>query len=111
MNKRIIYILGGNYAANGMSQVIVSKMNWLAINTDYRLYAVMTEGLGKPMFYPLNEQIQVVNFDINFDELDTMPLYKKMFHFIFKQLEYKKKLSKYLQNIKADIVVSAMQRN
>ena len=110
MNKRIIYILGGNYAANGMSQVIVSKMNWLAINTDYRLYAVMTEGLGKPMFYPLNEQIQVVNFDINFDELDTMPLYKKMFHFIFKQLEYKKKLSKYLQNIKADIVVSAMRR-
>ena len=87
MNKRIIYILGGNYAANGMSQVIVSKMNWLAINTDYRLYAVMTEGLEKPMFYPLNEQIQVVNFDINFDELDTMPLHKKMFHFIFKQLE------------------------
>lgn len=110
MNKRIIYILGGNYAANGMSQVIVSKMNWLAINTDYRLYAVMTEGLGKPMFYPLNEQIQVVNFDINFDELDTMPLHKKMFHFIFKQLEYKKKLSKYLQDIKADIVVSAMRR-
>lgn len=110
MNKRIIYILGGNYAANGMSQVIVSKMNWLAINTDYRLYAVMTEGLGKPMFYPLNEQIQVVNFDINFDELDTMPLHKKMFHFIFKQNEYKKKLSKYLQDIKADIVVSAMRR-
>ena len=76
--KKILYVLGGNYSANGMSAVITQKMNYLAEHTDYALTALMTETSDKPMYYQLNPNIKVIDFDINFDRLDTMPIYKSL---------------------------------
>lgn len=108
--KKILYVLGGNYSANGMSAVITQKMNFLAENTDYELTALMTETSEEPMYYPLHPKIMIVNFDINFDYLDTMPIYKKIWHYRKKQSIYKHKFSDLLQNQHYDIVVSAMRR-
>lgn len=110
MNKKIVYILGGNYAANGMSKVICQKINYLASNTNYELYAVLTERKDLPMHYPLDKRVKTVNFNINFDELDTMPIHKKTLYYIQKTHKYKKLLNQYLLSLKADIVVSAMRR-
>ena len=108
--KKILYVLGGNYSANGMSAVITQKMNFLAENTDYELTALMTETSDAPMYYPLNPSIRIVNFDINFDALDTMPIYKKAWCYRKKQSIYKRKFTDFLLNERYDIVVSAMRR-
>lgn len=108
--KRILYILGGNSSANGMSAVISQKMNYLATHTDYELTALLTESLNNPMYYPLHETIKVINFNINFDELDTLPIYKKIWCYRIKQKEYKQKFTNLLMEEKYDIVVSAMRR-
>ena len=108
--KKILYVLGGNYSANGMSAVITQKMNFLAENTDYELTALMTETSDAPMYYPLNPSIKIVNFDINFDALDTMPIYKKAWCYRKKHSIYKRKFTDFLLNEHYDIVVSAMRR-
>lgn len=111
MNKKIVYILGGNYAANGMSKIISQKINYLASNTNYELYAVLTERKDLPMHYPLDKRVKTVNFNINFDELDTMPICKKIYYYLQKQKKYKKQLTNFLLLLKADIVISAMRRD
>ena len=110
MRKKILYVLGGNHSANGMSSVITQKMNFLAENTDYELTALMTEAPDKPMYYALNPNIKVINFDINFDRLDTMPIYKKIWHYRKKQSIYKRKFTELLLNEHYNVVVSAMRR-
>ena len=108
--KKILYVLGGNYSANGMSAVITQKMNFLAENTDYELTALMTEAPDKPMYYALNPNIKIVNFNINFDNLDTMPIYKKIWYYKKKQSHYKHEFAKLLLQEHYNIVVSAMRR-
>lgn len=108
--KKILYVLGGNYSANGMSAVITQKMNFLAENAGYELTALLTEAPEKAMYYQLNQDIKIVNLNINFDQLDTMPIYKKIWHYRKKQSIYKQKFADLLLNEHYDIVVSAMRR-
>lgn len=108
--KRILYVLGGNSSASGMPAVITQKMNYIATHTDYELTALLTETQKDEMYYPLHQNIKIINFDINFDELDTLPIYKKIWYYRIKQREYKRMFTDLLMTEKYDIVVSAMRR-
>lgn len=107
---KIVYIAGGNYAANGMSRVLSTKINYLAEYTDYEVYMVLTERPDLPLYYPISNKVKQINFNINFDELDTLPLHKKIIKYITKQRTYKKLLSEYLIKTKPDITVSILRR-
>lgn len=109
--KKIVYIIGGLTRPDGMSQVLSQKVNYLAEHTDYEIHMVLTEKADTPWYYKMSPKIKHMNFDINFDELDTMPTFKKVYHYNIKQRKYKKALSDYLINLQADIVVSAMRRD
>lgn len=108
--KKIVYIVGGIYQPSGMGQVMSCKVNYLAEHTDWQIYVVLTERPDLPFFYKLAPNIKYVNFDINYDELDTMPLLKKTLAYYKKQSIYKKKLTSYLLEVKPDITVSAVRR-
>ena len=54
--------------------------------------------------------VKWVNFDINFDELDSMPLHKKLVHYVIKQRKYKQLFEDYLMQIHPDITVSIVRR-
>lgn len=110
MGKKIVYVIGGLYSPNGMAQVLSSKANYLAEHTDYRIHVILTEKKGTPFFYPLSAKIETVNFDINFDELDTLPLHRKIFRYLEKQRKYKACFRNYLMELRPDITVTAMRR-
>lgn len=107
---KIVYVVGGLLAPNGMSSVLSAKINYLAEHTDYELYMILTEKAGQEWCYQINPKVQWVNFDINFDELDTMPLPKKLFYFQQKQRRYKKLFTDYLMKVRPDITVSTVRR-
>lgn len=111
MKQKIVYVIGGLYGPSGMGQVLSMKTNYLAENTDYQIYIILTEKKGTPLYYTMSPKIQFVNFDINFDELDTMPTHQKIVHYYKKQRRYKKMFSDYLMEIKPDITVSAVRRD
>ena len=108
--KKMVYIIGGLYQPSGMGQVLSCKVNYLAEHTDWQIYVVLTERPDLPFFYKLAPNIMFVNFDINFDELDTMPILKKMRAYRRKQSVYKKRLTYYLMDVKPDITISAVRR-
>lgn len=110
MAKKIVYVVGGLYAPTGMVVILSQKINYLAEHTDYDLYMILTESPEKPWCYKMNPKIKWVNFNINFDELDTMPIYKKVPFYIIKQRRYKKAFKEYLMMIHPDITVSALRR-
>lgn len=108
--KKIVYVVGGMLSPTGMGTILSRKINWLADNTNYELYMILTERPDIPWCYEINPKVKWVNFNINFDELDTMPLYKKILHYWIKQRKYKKVFTKYLMRIRPDITVSALRR-
>jgi len=108
--KKIVYVVGGLYNLTGMNSILTKKVNWLADNTDYELHMILTEKPDKPWVFDINPNVKWVNFNINFDELDIMPLPKKLFLYIIKQRKYKRLFSQYLMKIKPDITVSALRR-
>lgn len=110
MGKKIVYVIGGLYSPNGMAQVLSAKANYLAGHTDYRVHVILTEKAGTPFFYPLSPKIETVNFDINFDELDTMPIHRKIFRYLGKQRKYRRCFRNYLMELRPDITVTAMRR-
>lgn len=110
MGKRILYVYGGLYIPNGMNAIISQKVNYLADNTDFELYISLTERPELPHYYQLSDKVKWVNFNINFDELDTMPLYKKAWKYLWKQRCFKKALSAYMMEIRPDISVSVCRR-
>ena len=108
--KRILYVYGGLYIPNGMNTIISQKINYLADNTDYEIYVSLTERPELPHYYKLSDKVKWVNFDINFDVLDTMPLYKKIWKYWWKQRQFKKKLTDYMMDLRPDITVSVTRR-
>jgi len=107
---KIVYVVGGLLAPNGMSAVLSSKINYLARHTDYELYMILTEKAGEPWYYKIDPKVKWVNFDINFDELDTMPLPQKLFHYWRKQHHYRRMFTDYLMQVRPDITVSTVRR-
>ena len=107
---KIVYVVGGLLAPNGMSSVLSAKINYLAEHTDYELYMILTEKAGHPWCYQINPKVKWVNFDINFDELDTMPLFRKIFFYMLKQRRYKKMFTDYLMEVHPNITVSTVRR-
>ena len=107
---KIVYVVGGLLSPNGMSQVLSQKINYLAENTDYELYMILTEKAGEKWYYEISSKVKYINFDLNFDELDSMPILKKIWHYRKKQKKYKILFTNYLMKIKPDITVSTCRR-
>jgi len=108
---KLVYVLGGNYDANGMASIITKKINWYSEHTDWEIIALLTENSkGRPFYYSLHPNVRVINFNLDFDELDTMPKLKKLVLYRRKQKTYKRQFYAFLMSYRPDIVVSAMRR-
>lgn len=110
MKKRIVYIVGDLSYPNGMSRVLSQKVNYLAEHTDYEMYVVLTENASMSHYYELSPKVQYVNFDINFEVIQTMPLYRKIWCYYWKTRQYKRQLTSYLMHVHPDIMVSVLRR-
>ena len=107
---KIVYLTPALYMAGGVERVLTLKANYFAEHFSYDITIILTEGKGKPLFYPLSEKIKVVNLDIGFEELWTCSFFKKIFVYLKKQRVYKRKLSAELMSIRPDITVSLLRR-
>lgn len=112
-NKRplsIVYVTPALYMAGGVERVLTLKANYLAEHYDYDITIILTEGKGKPLFYPLSERIKVVNLNIGFEELWACGFLKKIFIYLKKQRRFRKLLTEELMLRRPDITVSLLRR-
>lgn len=90
--------------------MLTMKANYFAEHFGWDVTIVLTEGKGKPLFYPLSPKIKVVNLDVNFEELWTCSFARKIIVYLKKQRRFKKLLSAELMRLQADITVSLLRR-
>lgn len=107
---KIVYLTPALYLAGGVERVLTLKANYFAEHFGYDITIVLTEGKGKPLFYPLSDKIKVVNLDVNFEELWDCSFVKKCLVYLKKQREYKRKLTAELMRIRPDITDSLLRR-
>lgn len=108
--KKIVYCTPALYMTGGVERVLTLKANYFADYFGYDITIILTEGKGKPLAYPLSDNINVVNLDINFEELWSYGFLKKVFVYLKKQRVYKRKLTKVLMQIRPNITVSLLRR-
>ena len=107
---KLVYVTPALYMAGGVERVLTLKANYFAEHFGYDITIILTEGKGKPLFYPLSDKIKVVNLDINFEELWACGFVKKVFLYLKKQRRYKKLLTAELMRIRPDITISSLRR-
>lgn len=110
-NLKIVYVTPALYMAGGVERVLTLKANYFAEHFGYDITIILTEGKGKPIAYPLSDKITVLNLDINFEELWTCSFFKKVFVYLRKQRQYKRKLKAELMRIHPDITDSLLRRD
>ena len=107
---RIVYCTPALYMAGGVERVLTLKANYFAENFGYDITIILTEGKGKPYFYPLSDKIKVINLNIGFEELWKCSFIKKIFVYLKKQHRYKIELTRELMRIRPDITISLLRR-
>ena len=111
VNKlKLVYITPALYMAGGVERVLTLKANYFVEHFGYDIIIILTEGKGKPLFYPLSDKIKVINLDINFEELWTCSFVKKIFVYLKKQRRYKKLLTGELMRLRPNITISLLRR-
>lgn len=106
---KIVYCIPGLWNAGGMERVLTQKVNWLSEHTDWEISIVTTERVpeGKSRnYFPLNERVEVVemNVDFNADYRKALPI--KWWNHIKKQRRYQKQLCHWISSNKVDVCLS-----
>lgn len=107
---KLVYITPALYMAGGVERVLTLKANYFAEHFGYDVTIILTEGAGKPLFYPLSDRIRVVNLDIGFETLWSCSFLKKIIVYLKKQRRFKKALTAQLMQLRPDITVSLLRR-
>ena len=107
---KIVYCTPALYMAGGVERVLTLKANYFAEQFGYDITIILTEGMDKPLFYPLSDKIKIVHLDINFEEMWTCSFFKKIWIYLKKQRAYKKQLTAELMRLRPDITISLLRR-
>jgi len=96
--------------AGGVERVLTLKANYFADVLGYDITIILTDGKGKPYFFPLSEKVKVINLDINYEELWSCGFVRKIWLYLRKQPVYRRKLKALLMQIRPDITISLLRR-
>ncbi len=108
---KIVYLLPiGLSHVGGMERVTTIKANYLAEKAGFDVSIITTEqSKDQPNFFPISDKIHIYHLNIGIHaNFNKETFYQKIISRFFKIREYKKKLSKLLQNIQPDITISTL---
>ena len=107
---RIVICTPAIYSAGGVERVVSVKANYLAEQLGYDVTIILTEGKGRDCFFTISDHVDVINYELNFEALWSLPFWKKVLVYLQKQRIYKKKLKDDLLRIRPDFTISTLRR-
>ena len=110
MPERIVYIVESLYKPDYIQKIHCHQINWMAENSEYEVYAVLTEKPHRQLVYELSPKVHIVNFGLNFDDINKFYYYQKPFLSLKKQWAYRKKMKKLLENIRPKAIITYDKR-
>lgn len=105
----ILYCIPHLYNSGGMERVLTQKANWLATHTSHQITIITTERTPEghsENYFPLNERVQTVSLNIDFDADYTKPLLSKWCLHMRRMRAYRKALTEYVRTHQTDLCIS-----
>ncbi len=103
---KLVYCVPALYNPGGMERVLAEKVNYLVNTGKYDITIVTTDQKDRPVYFPLDERVKLVDFGLDFEGHFAAGLVKKTWLHYKKLSLYKKKLQEFLVACKADICIS-----
>lgn len=103
---KILYCTHSTYNPGGMERVLLNKVTYLSQLPGWEVSVVTTDQHQRSPFYPFPEKVRMSDLDINYSDDNDKGAWKKIFGYLRKRKEHKRKLTALLQKEKPDIVVS-----
>lgn len=105
---KIIYCLPQLYMPGGIERICSIKANYLADVMHYDVKIVVSQQDNLPPYYELSPNVRMVDLNIQYSQMNSMPILKRIRTKAKLQREHKRKLSEFLLKEKADIVISTL---
>ena len=96
---RIVICTPAIYSAGGVERVVSVKANYYAERFGYDVTIILTEGKGRDCFFTISDHVNIINYELNFETLWSLPFWKKVLVYLQKQRVYKRKLKEDLLRI------------
>lgn len=103
---KILYCTHSTYNPGGMERVLLNKVTYLSQLPGWEVSVVTTDQHQRSPFYPFPEKVRMTDLCINYSDDNDKGAWKKIFGYLRKRKEHKRKLTTLLQQEKPDIVVS-----
>lgn len=103
---KILYCTHSTYNPGGMERVLLNKVMYLSQLPGWEVSIVTTDQHHRPPFYPFPEKVRMTDLDINYSDDNDKGVWKKIFGYLRKRKEHKRKLTALLEKERPDIVVS-----
>ena len=107
----IVFCTPALYSAGGVERVVAVKANYFAEHLGYDVTIIVTEGKGRNSFFPISDKVNVINYELNYEELWRLSFLKKVIVYLRKQKLFKKQLTADLKRIRPDFAISTLRRD
>lgn len=102
---KLLYCIHSTFNSGGMERVLANKANYLA-KKGYEITIATTEQGGKLPFYALDDSIKSIDLRINYASDNNKGVITKGVNYFIKKQRHKVRLSKLINEIQPDIVIS-----
>lgn len=103
---KILYCTHSTYNPGGMERVLLNKVTYLSQLPGWEVSVVTTDQHQRPPFYPFPEKVRMTDLGINYSDDNDKGAWKKIFGYLRKRKEHKRKLTALLEKERPNIVVS-----
>lgn len=108
---RIVYLYTALVTVGGADRVVTEKANYLADKMGHDVFIITDSQNNRQPAFPLSDKVKHIDLDVNFDKQYHHGLVVRSYYYFSLMRLYKKRLTKLLNEIKADVVITTLGRD
>lgn len=102
---KIVYCVPSMYRLGGIERIVAKKAS-LLLERGFDVSIITTDQGGRPFYFGIDSRVKHYDLDINYEKNRKRSFLSKLYHFFYNNYLHKKRLSRLLLELKADIVIS-----
>lgn len=107
---KIVFCTPAIYSAGGVERVVTAKASYFADYLGYDVTIIVTEGKGMESYFHVSDKVNIINFELGYEDLWKASFFKKILLYIHKQRQFQKLLTSELMKIHPDFTISTLRR-
>lgn len=102
---KIVYCVPSMYRLGGVERIVAKKASLLA-KRGFDVSIITTDQGERPCYFEIDDKVKLYDLGINYEKNSKRSFLNKLYHFFYNNYLHKKRLSRLLLELKADIVIS-----